>query len=94
MESFNGNTIRIQKKVVWGLERGDSAILMSLCLYHNLVRSHLGLSEGQTPSEAVDIHIQGEDQRRTIIQAATKVVRVVLVRGIIPVIFDYFNHIF
>ena len=72
MESFNGNTIRLREKVVRGLKREDSAILTGLRLYHNFVRPHLGLPEGQTPSEAAGIHIQGEDRWRTMIQAAAK----------------------
>ena len=54
MESFNGNAVRHREKVIRGLKKDDSAILTGLRLYHNHVRPHLGLPDGQTPGEAVD----------------------------------------
>ena len=52
MESFNGNTVRHREKVVRGLKTDDSAILAGLRIYHNHVRPHQGLPDGQTPGEA------------------------------------------
>ena len=69
MESFNGNTVRHREKVVHGLKTGDSAILAGLRIYHNHVRPHLGL-DGQTPGEAAGIRIEGNNKRKTMIQAA------------------------
>ena len=70
MESFNGNTVRHREKVVRGLKREDSAILTGLRLYHNHVRPHLGLPDGQTPGEAAGIRIEGDNKWKTIIQNA------------------------
>ena len=72
MESFNGNTIRLREDVVRGLKKEDSAIISGLRVYHNHVRAHLGLPDGQTPGEAAGIHIQGDNKFLTIIQAAAK----------------------
>ena len=72
MESFNGNTIRLREKVVRGLKKEDSAILTGLQIYHNHLRPHLGLPEGQTPGEAAGIHIDGDDKLLTLILAAAK----------------------
>ena len=72
MESFNGNTIRMREKVTRGLKKEDSAILSGLQTYHNHVRPHLGLPDGQTPGEAAGIHVEGEDGWLTIILAAAK----------------------
>ena len=72
MESFNGNTIRLREKVVRGLKREDSAILAGLQIYHNHVRPHLGLPDGQTPGEAAGIHVEGADKLLTLIRAAAK----------------------
>ena len=72
MESFNGNTLRHREKVVRGLKREDSAIISGLRLYHNHVRPHLGLPDGQTPGEAAGIRIEGSNKWKTVIQAAAK----------------------
>ena len=72
MESFNGNTIRHREKVVRGLKNEDSAILTGLQIYHNHVRPHLGLPDGQTPGEAAGIRIEGDDKWLTLIRAAAK----------------------
>ena len=63
---------RIREKVVRGLKREDSAILTGLQIYHNHVRPHLGLPEGQTPGEAAGIRIEGDDKWLTLILAAAK----------------------
>lgn len=72
MESFNGNTIRLREDVIRGLKKEDSPILAGLRVYHNHVRPHLGLEDGQTPGEAAGITIEGDDKIKTIIQAAAK----------------------
>ena len=70
MESFNGNTVRHREKVVRGLKKKDSVILSGLRIYHNHIRPHIGLSDGQTPGEAAGIRIEGNNKRKTMIQAA------------------------
>ncbi|MXZ94112.1 MAG: DDE-type integrase/transposase/recombinase [Cenarchaeum sp. SB0666_bin_15] len=72
MESFNGNTIRLREKVVRGLKKEDAALLAGLKVYHNHVRPHLGLPDGQTPGEASGIHVNGVNKILTIIRAAAK----------------------
>lgn len=72
MEAFNGATVRLREKVTRGLKKEDSAILDGLRVYHNHVRPHLGLPDGQTPGEAAGITIEGDDKILTIIQAAAK----------------------
>ena len=72
MESFNGNTFRLREKVVRGLKKEDTALLAGLRVYHNHVRRHLGLPDGQTPGEAAGIHIEGKNKMLTLIQAAAR----------------------
>ena len=72
MESFNGNTVRHREKVVRGLKKEDSAILIGLRLYHNHVRPHHGLSDNMTLGEAAGIRIEDGNKWKTIIQAAAK----------------------
>ncbi|MXX20395.1 MAG: hypothetical protein F4Y82_00075 [Cenarchaeum sp. SB0665_bin_23] len=72
VESFNGNTIRLREKVVRGLKKEDAALLASLKVYHNHVRLHLGLPDGQTPGEASGIHVNGVNKILTIIRASAK----------------------
>ena len=72
MESFNGNTVRLREVAARGLKSEESAIITGLRLYHNFVRSHLGLKGGMTPGEAAGIIIEGKDKWKTMIQAAAK----------------------
>ena len=72
MESFNGATVRHREKVTRGLKREDSAIIAGLQVYHNHIRPHLSLPNGQTPGEAAGIRIEGNDKILTLIQAAVK----------------------
>ena len=65
MESFNGNTVRHREKVVRGLKTDDSAILTGLRIYHNHVRPHLGLPDGQTSGEAAGIRIEENSKWKT-----------------------------
>ena len=50
-----------------GLKKDDSSYLTGLRLYHNHVRPHLGLSDGQTPGEAAGIRIEGNNKWKTMI---------------------------
>ena len=72
MESFNGNTVRLREVATRGLKSEESAIITGLRLYHNFVRSHLGLDGEMTPGEAAGIIIEGKDKWKTMIQAAAK----------------------
>ena len=54
------------------LKRDDSVFLTDPHIYHNHVRPHLGLPDGQTPGEAAGIHIEGDNKWKTIIQNAAK----------------------
>ena len=72
MESFNGNTVRLREVAARGLKSEESAIITGLWLYHNFVRSHLGLEGEMTPGEAAGIIIEGKDKWKTMIQAAAK----------------------
>lgn len=72
MESFNGNAVRLWENVTRGLKTDDSAILSGLRIYHNHVRSYLGLPDGQTLGDATGIHIDGNNKILTMIQAAVK----------------------
>ena len=72
MESSSGNTVRHREKVTRSLKKDDSSHLIGLRLYHNHVRPHLRLPDGQTPSEAAGIRIEGDNKWKTIIQAAAK----------------------
>ena len=72
MESFNGNTVRLREAAARGLKSEESAIITGLWLYHNFVRSHLGLEGEMTPGEAAGIIIEGTDKWKTMIQAAAK----------------------
>ena len=53
-----------------GLKKEDSAILSGLRIYHNYIRSHLGLPDQSTPAEAAGINIQGDNKFLALIQAA------------------------
>lgn len=72
MESFNGNTLRHCEKMTRDLKKEDSGILYGLQIYHNFIRPHLGLPDGQTPVEAAGIHVQGANKWLALIQAAAK----------------------
>lgn len=75
MESFNGNTLRYREEAARGLKREDSPIVSGLKTYHNCVRQHQGLPDGQTPAEAAGVHIEGTNKWKTLIEAATKAKR-------------------
>ena len=72
MELFSGNTVRHREKAVRGLKTDNSAILAGLRIYHNHIRPHQGLPDGQTPGEVTGIKIEGDNKWKTLIQAAAK----------------------
>jgi transposase-like protein len=70
MERMNGE-IRDREKVMRGLERKDSPILVGYQLFHNYIRPHEAL-DNKTPAEAAGIEIKGKDKWLTLIQNASK----------------------
>ena len=70
MERLNGE-FRDREKVMRGLKKKDSVIIDGYRLYHNYIRSHMGL-KGKTPAEACGIKIEGENKWKTLIQNASK----------------------
>jgi len=70
MERMNGE-IRDREKTMRGLKITDTAILKGYQLFHNYIRPHEALN-GQTPSEACGIKIEGQNKWKTLIQNASK----------------------
>ena len=70
MERMNGE-IRDREKTMRGIKTKRTTILRGYQLYHNFIRPHEALN-GQTPSEACGITIQGHDKWKTLIQNASK----------------------
>lgn len=70
MERMNGE-IRDREKVMRGLKKKDTPILMGYQIYHNFMRPHEGLN-GDTPAERAGIKIEGENKWVTIIQNASQ----------------------
>jgi hypothetical protein len=70
MERMNGE-IRDREKTTRGLKRKRTPILQGYQLYHNFIRPHESLN-GQTPSEACGIIIEGQNKWKTLIQNASK----------------------
>jgi transposase-like protein len=70
MERFNGE-VRDREKVMRGLERKDSPILVGYQIYHNYIRPHQAL-KGKTPAEVAGIKVEGENKWLTLIQNAKK----------------------
>jgi hypothetical protein len=68
MERMNGE-IRGREKVMRGLKRSDTPILLGYQIYHNCIRPHSALG-GRTPADACGIAIVGETKRLTLIQNA------------------------
>ena len=73
IERLNGQ-IRDRQKVIRGLKKPDTPILAGYQIYHNYVRPHMGL-EGRTPAEAAGIKVEGTDKWLTLIQNASKNLR-------------------
>ena len=70
MERFNGG-LRDREKVMRSLKKEDTPIISGLQIYHNYIRTHMGL-DGRTPAEAAGIEVQGENKWLTLIQNAVK----------------------
>jgi len=71
MERMNGE-IRDREKVMRGLERKDSPILVGYQIYHNYIKPHQSLDK-RTPAEAAGIQVKGKDKWLTLIQNAARV---------------------
>jgi putative transposase len=70
MERMNGE-IRDREKVVRGVKREDSPLITGLQIYHNYVRSHMGL-DGKTPADMAGIEVRGDNKWLTLIQNASR----------------------
>jgi hypothetical protein len=68
MERLNGE-IRDREKVMRGIKKMDTPILVGYQQYHNYFREHQGLSN-KTPAEIAGIKIEGENKMITVIQNA------------------------
>jgi transposase-like protein len=75
MERFNGE-VRDREKTMRGLKKTDTPILSGYQIFHNYIREHEGLS-GKTPAEACGIEIKGKDKWKTLIQNASKSIRLI-----------------
>jgi len=73
MERQNGEW-RDREKVMRGLKREDSPVLLGMQINHNYFRPHEGLG-GKTPAEAAGIRIEGQNPMLTVIQNAAKAVQ-------------------
>jgi hypothetical protein len=69
MERLNGE-IRDREKVMRGLKRVDTPILVGYQIYHNYMRRHEGLNN-ITSADACGIKIEGDNKWKTLIQNAT-----------------------
>lgn len=70
MERLNGE-IHDREKVARNLKKPNSPILTGLQIYHNYVRSHMGLN-GKTPADLAGIQVEGENKWLTLIQNASR----------------------
>ncbi|GIU71207.1 MAG: hypothetical protein KatS3mg003_0686 [Candidatus Nitrosocaldaceae archaeon] len=69
MERLNGE-IRDREKVMRGLKKKDTPILVGYQIYHNFIREHQALNK--TPAEACNIKVEGDNKWITLIQNASK----------------------
>jgi len=69
MERMNGE-IRDREKVMRGLKKEDTPIIIGYQIYHNYFRPHEGLY-GKTAAEACGIKIEGMNKWITLIQNAS-----------------------
>ncbi len=70
MERLNGE-IRDREKIMRGLKKEDTPILIGYQIFHNYIRNHQGLN-GKTPSDLAGIKIEGNNRWITLIQNASK----------------------
>ena len=68
MERLNSE-IRDREKVIRSLKTDDSPIITGMQIYHNYIRSHMGI-DGYTPSEKAGVKVEGLNKWVTIIQNA------------------------
>ena len=71
MERLNGE-VRDREKVMRSLKKSDTSILTGYQIFHNYIRTHMGL-DGKTPAELAGIKVEGENKWLTIIQNVSKV---------------------
>ena len=69
MERLNGE-VRDREKVMRGLKKVDTPILVGYQIFHNYIRPHEGL-DCKTPAEACGIRTEGINKWSTLIQNAT-----------------------
>ena len=69
MERLNGE-VRDREKVMRGLKKVNTPILVGYQIYHNYMRPHEGL-DGKTPAEVCGININGQNKWKTIIENAS-----------------------
>ena len=62
-----------REKVMRGLKKDDSPIILGMQIYHNYVKSHMGLNN-DTLADRAGIKINGNNKWMTLIQNASKVV--------------------
>ena len=70
MECLNGE-IRDREKVMRSLKIDDSPIITGMQIFHNYIRSHMGI-DGMTPSEKAWIKVEGLNKWKTIIENASR----------------------
>ncbi|MGI0026791.1 MAG: IS6 family transposase [Nitrosopumilaceae archaeon] len=70
MERLNGE-FRDREKIMRGIKKDDSVMFDGYQMYHNYLRSHMGL-DGKTPAEACGIKIEGDNKWLTLIQNSVK----------------------
>jgi hypothetical protein len=70
MERLNGE-VRDREKVMRGLKKKETPILVGYQIYHNYMRPHEAL-KGKTPADACGIEVEGPNKWLTIIQNARK----------------------
>lgn len=66
MERLNGE-IRDREKVMRGLKKEDTPILKGYQIFHNYIRSHMGLN-GKTPAEKAKISKLGNIKWKSLIK--------------------------
>jgi len=74
MERLNGE-VRDREKVMRGLKKKETPILVGYQIYHNYMRPHEAL-KGKTPADACGIEVEGPNKWLTIIQNARRHSRV------------------
>ncbi|HXQ93497.1 MAG TPA: integrase core domain-containing protein, partial [Nitrososphaerales archaeon] len=71
MERMNGE-IRDRERTMRGLKNVNTPILQGYQIFHNYIRPHEALN-GNTPSEACGVKVEGLNKWMTLIQNASKI---------------------